>query len=249
MTGHEYLQNILSRQELGESQLNQLRELRDQIEGVLRAAYGSAPRFYYAGSYGKKTMIKDAYDLDIVIYFPSTINSTVKVIYNAVLQTLVDNRYTAQPKTVAIRLPYRGGFHIDVVPGRAQDETYYYATLYKNGEDTTMQTSIKKHIDTVQPVRNTIRLVKLWRLRQNISWETFALEQTVIRALNGLNKDDFAKNMMNVFTFIRDKIESVSIIDPANSNNEIVIPANTRLLLKEKATNAMQAPYWTQIIS
>jgi hypothetical protein len=112
-----------------------------------------------------------------------------------------------------------------------------------------MQTSIKKHIDTVQPVRNTIRLVKLWRLRQNISWETFALEQTVIRALNGLNKDDFAKNMMNVFTFIRDKIESVSIIDPANSNNEIVIPANTRLLLKEKATNAMQAPYWTQIIS
>ncbi|SRR5260221_4340876 len=112
-----------------------------------------------------------------------------------------------------------------------------------------MQTSIKKHIDTVQPVRETIRLIKLWRLRQNIAWETFALEQTVVRALNGLNKDDFAKNMMNVFTFIQDNIERVSIIDPANSNNEIAIPADTRLSLKEKATSAIQAQYWSQIVS
>jgi len=248
MTGHEYLQNILSGQDLGDTELNQLRSLREQIEGALRAAYGSTPRFYYAGSYGKKTMIKEAYDLDIVLYFPSTVNSTVKEIYNSVVQTLVKNKYSVQPKTVAIRLPYQGGFHIDVVPGRAQDATYYYATLYKNGENTTMQTSIKKHIDTVKPVKDIVRLFKLWRLRQNIPWETFALEQTIVRALTGLNKDDLAKSTMNVFTFIRDNIERVSIIDPANSNNEIAIPYNTRLLLKEKATNATQAQNWEQII-
>ncbi|HYT45268.1 MAG TPA: nucleotidyltransferase [Methylomirabilota bacterium] len=248
MTGHEYLQNILSGQDLGYNELNQLRSLREQIEGVLRTRYGSTPRFYYAGSYGKKTMIKEAYDLDIVMYFSSNTNSTVKEIYNSVVQTLRNNGYIVQPKTVAIRLPYKAGFHIDVVPGRAQDETYYYATLYKNGEDTTMQTSIKKHIDTVKPVKDIVRLVKLWRLRQNISWETFALEQTIVRALTGLNKDDLAKSTMNVFTFIRDNIERVSIIDPANSNNEIAIPYNTRLLLKEKATSATQAQNWGQII-
>jgi hypothetical protein len=33
------------------------------------------------------------------------------------------------PRTVALRLPYQGGFHIDLVPGRAQDGTYQCATL------------------------------------------------------------------------------------------------------------------------
>ncbi len=248
MTGHQYLQNILIGQDLGENELNQLRSLREEIEGVLRDTFGSEPRFYYAGSYGKKTMIKEAYDLDIVMYFPSTVNYSVKDIYISVLRTLVNKKYPVHPKTVAIRIPSQGGFHIDVVPGKAQDVTYYYATLYKNGEYTTMQTSIKIHIDTVKPVKDIVRLVKLWRLRQNISWETFALEQTVVRALTGLNKDDLAKSTWNVFIFIRDNIERVRLIDPANSNNEIAMPTNTRLLLKAKATSATQAQNWGQII-
>ncbi len=197
MTGHQYLQNILIGQDLGENELNQLRSLREEIEGVLRDTFGSEPRFYYAGSYGKKTMIKEAYDLDIVMYFPSTVNYSVKDIYISVLRTLVNKKYPVHPKTVAIRIPSQGGFHIDVVPGKAQDVTYYYATLYKNGEYTTM---------------------------------------------------DLAKSTWNVFIFIRDNIERVRLIDPANSNNEIAMPTNTRLLLKAKATSATQAQNWGQII-
>ena len=43
-----------------------------------------AAEFCYAGSYGKKTIIRQRYDLDSVIYWPNTANYTLKDIYGAV---------------------------------------------------------------------------------------------------------------------------------------------------------------------
>jgi len=134
-----------------------------------------------------------------------------------------------------------------VVPGRAQDATFYYSTLYKNGENSTMQTSLKKHIDTVQPVKGTTRLMKLWKVRKTLEWETFALDQTVVRALEGKPKDNYETNLINVLTFVRDKIENVRLLDPANSNNEIEMSNNVRRSLKSAAIDAIAAQYWSDI--
>jgi tRNA nucleotidyltransferase (CCA-adding enzyme) len=79
MTGHEYLVGVLNSQNMLVKDLNTLRNLRKEIEGVLREEYGSYPRFYYGGSYGKKTMIQASFDLDIVIYFPPTETSSLKI--------------------------------------------------------------------------------------------------------------------------------------------------------------------------
>lgn len=248
MSNHDALFAIIAGQELLTAQTNALIAQKEQIEAALRSVYGSSPRIYYAGSFGKGTMISAAFDLDIVIYFPSTVTTPVKDIYNHACKTLRGKGYTVNQKNVSLRLPYNAGYHIDVVPGRAQDTTYYNATLYKNEEDTTMQTSIKKHIDSVKPVRNTVKLMKLWRIRQSIPWETFALEQTVIRALTGKDKDNMERNLLNVFAFMRDNIETVSLVDPANSNNLIEMSASTRQTLKRGAVNAIAARLWSDII-
>lgn len=247
MSNHTYLMGIINSQELSPAQSNGLRQLRDQIETVLRNKYSNV-RIYYAGSYGKGTLIKEVYDLDIVIYFSPSTNSTLKDIYNAVWKTLLDNSYIVKPKNVALRLPYEGGFHIDVVPGKAQDTTYYYASVYKYEEHTSLQTSIKKHIDYVQNVKNTIKLMKVWRLRQQVSWETFAMEITIVRALYNLDKSNYERNLLNVFTFTRNNIENIKLIDPANTNNEITVTRSDRYLIKQAAINAIAAKYWTDII-
>jgi hypothetical protein len=248
MLNHDYLMKILTDQGLDPSSLSTLQTLRGEIETILRHRYGSTPRIYYAGSYGKNTMIKEAFDLDIVIYFPHTESASLADIYKSVRGTLENNKYIVKPRTVALRLPYDGGFHIDVVPGRAQDATFYYATLYKNGENSTMQTSLKKHIDTVQPVKGTTRLMKLWKVRKKLEWETFALEQTVVRALEGERKGNYETNLLNVFAFIRDKIENIRLLDPANSNNEIEISNNVRRGLKSAAIDAIVAQYWSDVL-
>src|ERR1051325_4596704 len=142
------------------------------------------------------------------MYFPSSEYRTLRNLFNSVHQSLVQAGYIVQPKNVALRLPYEGGFHIDVVPGKAQDYSFRYATLYKSEEDGTRQTSIKVHIDSVRDsnAREIIKLTKLWRFRHSMPWQSFALEQTVIRALQGKRKDDYGLSFWSVLEFIKNNI-------------------------------------------
>jgi hypothetical protein len=73
-------------------------------------------------------------------------------------------------KTVCWEIPFQNGFHIDVVPGRAIDESFKEANLYRTDTRTTLKTSIKTHIDTVRSSgrRDAIRLLKLWRERRGV---------------------------------------------------------------------------------
>jgi hypothetical protein len=251
LSAHEYLQGVLAKQAMRPADLETLRRLRAEIETCLRRVHGAAPRFYYGGSYGKNTLIRESFDLDIVMYFPSTETRSSKSLYYSVFKSLQDAKYVVRAQNVALRLPYDGGFHIDVVPGTAQDATFYYATLYKSEEDGTRQTSIKKHIDSVRQsdVRELIRLMKLWRYRNSFDWSSFALEQTTIRALAGTRSADLSVQMTKVREFIKDNILTVKLVDPANTNNEIEMPFGLRLQLKNAATQSLGFQNWQQVIA
>jgi hypothetical protein len=67
MSNGNHLAGLLRDQTLSNSELDGLRELREQIERQLSVLAGG-PRFYYGGSFGKHTIIKAGYDLDLVMY-------------------------------------------------------------------------------------------------------------------------------------------------------------------------------------
>jgi hypothetical protein len=248
MTAHDYLAGVLASQALSPREIAALQQLRGEIEGRLRQAYGAAPRFYCGGSYGKGTMVRAAYDLDIVMYFPPTQREPMRDIFNHVNGTLRQHGYIVQPRTVALRLPYEGGFHVDVVPGRAQDATFRYATLYKN-PNSWLQTSLKVHIDAVRQtgIRELVQLMKLWRLRWGLSWSTFALETTVGRALRGKRKNDYAGSIATVFRYIVDNLRTARLEDPANTNNEIEMTMRERDAVVGAAESSLSAT-WEQVI-
>lgn len=87
MTNQEYFNHLLFQQRLSDSELANLRSIRDDVQLLLSALAGS-PRFYHAGSYGKRTIIRERYDLDMVIYWPSTTNYTLKAISDGVGEQL-----------------------------------------------------------------------------------------------------------------------------------------------------------------
>ena len=87
MTNQEYFNHLLFQQRLSDSELANLRSIRDGVQSLLSALAGS-PRFYHAGSYGKRTIIRERYDLDMVIYWPSTTNYTLKAISDGVGEQL-----------------------------------------------------------------------------------------------------------------------------------------------------------------
>src|SRR5207244_2717962 len=145
------------------------RDRADRIPRVLSKLDGN-PRVYYGGSYGKDTIIRERYDLDLIAYWPEDTKYTIKGIYDGVGNQLKKEWKCVNPKTVVWEIPFEHGFHIDVVPGRALDAKFKEANLYRTDTGTTLKTSLKKHIDTIKDSgrREPIRLMKLWRERRKV---------------------------------------------------------------------------------
>ena len=72
-TNEDYLRNLLDSQELNENQLNHLSNLRKSIKKIIKTELSGNSRVLYGGSFGKNTMIKASYDLDVVFIGPNPI--------------------------------------------------------------------------------------------------------------------------------------------------------------------------------
>lgn len=246
-----YLDDVLANQQLTDHEKNALRDLRIKIEGQLSILNGS-PRFYYAGSYGKHTMIKQRYDLDLVVYWPNTVTYSIKDIYDAVGAELNKHWTLVNRKTVCWELPFQGGFHIDVVPGRALDSQFYEANLHRTDTGTTLKTSLKCHIDKVRGSGrlDIIRLMKVWKERRQVPFKkSFLLEMMTIEGCKGTSFTDLSQQASSAIQYIHDNIENCSVKDPANTNNSLSddLDAPTRTRIRNAAAQAINATYWRDV--
>lgn len=250
MTNQEYLQALLAAQSLQPGDLTRLQGLRTKLEGQLGGFEGS-PRFYYAGSYGKDTIIRSSYDLDIVMYWPHDTQFSLVGIFSAVGESLKKHWTVVQPKTVAWRLPFDNGFHVDIVPGRALDSTFRYANLYRTDTGQPLQTSIKVHIDNVRNSgrRELIRLLKLWKCRRSVPLKSFVLELMAIEGARGTSLTELEPQLSAALVHMRDRIHKTSVQDPANSNNDLAnsMSAIERAQVSAAADAAIQARTWSEV--
>jgi hypothetical protein len=257
MKPHSYLVSVLEKQRMKDWNLDRLKSIRAQIRRDLEPINQYNPRFYNGGSYGKKTMIREAFDLDLVIYFPHTDSRSLKDMYSSVYESLDRAGYKMTPGRVALTLQLPNNpfpnkdFHVDVVTGKARDDKFYYADIYDILKESRRRTSLKMHIDNVREVRDVIKLMKLWIRRHSLNWQTFAMEQTVVRALKNKNTTDLGQCLEKVLVYTKSSIGKLRLIDPANSNNPIEIPVQKRWEIEQMANrsfNALQTGDWKSIV-
>lgn len=250
MTKEQYFQNLLASQRLTETELAALRNLRDKIQGQLSVFEGS-PRFYYGGSYGKDTIIRAKYDLDVVMYWPHTTSYTLAAIFGAVGEQLKKHWQNVTAKNVAWTLPFVGDFHIDVVPGRALDGTFKYANLYRSKNGTPLQTSIKVHIDAVRKSgrRDLIRLMKLWKTRHGVDIPSFVLEVLALEGAKGTVQTILEPQLLAAFAYVRGHIHDIKIADPANTNNNLAdtMTPVQKIRIKMAAEAVLSARTWNEV--
>lgn len=257
MTVNEWLISLLQQQELGNQELNNLKNLAREIEDQLSILPGN-PKFYIAGSLAKGTIIRKQYDLDIVMYWPFDPNPTfyLKDIYEAVGDVLKENYKYVNQKTVSWEIPsLKGDFHIDVVPGRALDQNYYEANLYRTDTKTRLKTSLKKHIDTVKKSGRieVIRLLKLWREVNKVPLKkSFLLEIMAIEGAELALRSNLGKQFYRTLSYIRDNIKDCNFQDPANGNNSLCedLTSTMRYEIYKKAYEAVKAVdegYWSRV--
>ena len=229
MNDNEYLKKILESQTLDSDgkEIKELQSRRDDAEKLLRKKFGSGPSIRYGGSKAKGTMIKEAYDLDVICYFDNDDDSagdTLQEIYDSVAEVFEDD-YLIERKPSAIRLKSKNSnnwaedYHTDIVPGRFVDDERDDVFLYRNsGEKGRQKTNLDVHISHVKTssVRDAIRLEKLWRKRNNLSIRHFVLELLVIDLLKDKKKLPLTDQLIHFWTEVRDNIDDMSVEDPAN---------------------------------
>jgi hypothetical protein len=231
MSDVEYLENIIAANSLeeGSAELDALRAARKRVEATLRAELGNDPVIRYGGSHGKGTMVTTSYDLDLLCYFPRDADDagdTVEALWTAVKEAL-EKEYAVDEKRSALRVRDDDGdgyLHIDVVPGRFIDESSGDVFIHQNdGDKKRLKTNPETHLAHVREsgVRDAIKLSKIWRDRYAVPVKTFVLELLVIKLLDDLREDALDDQLRHVLTEFRDHSDDMSIVDPANSGNDL----------------------------
>lgn len=226
MSENQYLLDLLASQKLDETsdEWKELDAEADAIESIIRKAFpNSVIMFTHGGSRAKRTMIREDYDLDEVLYFQNgdtAAGETLEDIYETIAKLLAKS-YTVRRKRSALRLYMKDGrdLKVDFVPGRYVDSSQTDVFIHQNeGDKERLKTNIVKHVAHVRDsgCTDVIMLIKLWRTRDRISIKTFPLELLVIKALSGGNFGSLEDRFRRVLTAFRDGIDDLKIEDPAN---------------------------------
>lgn len=251
MTAQQYMEQILAKYNLKDADVEPLKRKRAVIEDFIRSRYGSkVATFYYSGSYAKGTAINLKYDLDLCIYFTNSAFPSLADMYNDVFKVLKE-RYQIEKQKVSIRLTYDGD-NIDIVPARKIDERTDDANLYISTTGGQIKTNIPKHKEYISQAqcRPTIKLMKIWKHQHSIHFKSFALELLTIKALESCKSDDLGEQVLHALRFIRDHVENVKLVDPANTNNIVsdLVDTSDKMSMKNNATASLTKKTWEEII-
>ena len=232
MTANEYLEAVLRDQTLapGGPELKELQQQHDNVERILQKKFkDSPPTIYKGGSRAKHTMIKEAYDLDLPTYFgpdDTSAGDTLKEIFGNVATALEDQYYVERRRS-ALRLKSKNSIddtHIDVVPGRFFDGKSGDAWIFQHqAEKSRLKTNLKTHIVHIRDsgLRPVIRLAKLWNIRETVRMKTFVLELLTVHLLNKKKNETLPAQFQYLLEQFRDDAENLTVVDPANPNNDL----------------------------
>lgn len=243
MTVNEYLEELLDDEKLQDKDKEEIQNKRDEVERLLNEEYGNKIKtIKYSGSIAKKTAINTSKDLDLAVHFKNNAFSTLKDMYENV-HDFLDDHYNIRKQKVSIGLT---DHDVDVVPGRRideEDENNNDVNLYNSDAHTRIKTNIEKHKQhiTESECRKIIKLFKIWKNSHSLKFKSFAVELLVIQALDGTSAKSSKEKVKEVLEYIENKIESVKLIDPANSQNNVsdAIKSIDKTMLKIKSSTCL----------
>lgn len=145
------------------------------------------------------------------------------------------------------------GYSVDVVPARRHNNLGEFHSLWRRIAQTWTQTNVNKHINTVRNSGRTeeIMILKAWRKQKGLTFPSFYLELVTIEACKGRPVGALSENVWATLAYIRDHIQTVAFIDPANTNNRISddLTAAEKTSLANAAALARQATNWNQVVA
>lgn len=227
MTNHEYLKSVLDEEKIDHT-VEETKSTRAEVKDFLIKHYLNKkknPSHIYSGSIAKKTAVKSKYDIDIGLLFQNEDFSNLEEMFQDVKETLEKEygKASTREQNVSIRVE-KNGHDIDVVPGRKVDNAKNDIYLHvQRDENIRIKSNLHIHVDEISNFNEleTIRLLKIWRIRKQFKFKSFALELITKKAFDGKILSGLDSKFKYMMEYIIDNIDSISLIDPANSNNRV----------------------------
>ena len=240
--------------------LNNYKKKRDKVNEALEIKFGNKiEKIVNSGSYAKKTAINIKFDMDLCIHFKKDSFNTLKEMYEAVFNYLNDEYKKEDDDLIKVRQQRVSTgliFNVDgedilfdVTGGRKfnNDEKDNDINLYQNVEDSnSKKTNIQKQIDKIigrDKERESIKLLKVWKFH-HFDIKSFLVELLTLEAFDKNSIDDekgLWARLKKVIEFMRDNIETINLIDPGNSNNNVAdsLDSEEKTKLKNNLTNML----------
>ena len=253
MDDEEFLRTVLNGLEPPQSQVDSLLRLRDSVRSCIFDNIGGKKSMFMAGSFKKKTMIKRHYDLDMfIIWSPGfVLLKDLKDLFYSVKEALNSKWKRIEKKRVGWRIPYENEFHVDIIPSIQDIYEPEYSYLYNCYENTKLRTSMQVHIEHIERCnrRDVIKLLKLWKYRQDVPIKTFLLEIITHLACYDVTRESLSVQLEKVLEYISNNIVNKEFYDPANKNNIITgdLTHSEKKEIRDKAYKALNREYWGQI--
>lgn len=230
--------------ENNEDLMKAYRKKRNEVREDLKAKFNDdIYRILHSGSYKKMTAVNIKFDMDLVVPFKKEGADTLEKIFND-LYKYFNEEYRRKDNTllevkkqkIAIGLVFLVDgqmLDLDIVPSREINNypedndlnVYVNDTMGLISKASHIKTNIQKQIDNVSNnsiARDVIKLLKVWKRRNNGQIKSMVLELISIKALDGYagSTDKWSK-LKHVLEYIRDNIKTVKLVDPGNSNNVV----------------------------
>lgn len=246
MDKSKYLKRALTSYKMSHVQtdMDKYIEKREKVKDSLEEAFSNkkATRAINSGSNAKFTAINKKFDIDVAQPFLYGSYSTLEEMADAVFDFFYNDfedddfiRYETRRQRVSVGISFfieGKKIDMDVVPGRELKQDDYKETnrlnLYVRAKGieaaTSTQTNIQRHVSHISgkgDERKIIRLLKIWKVNHGKKLKSFFIELITIRAFDDASEipiDIWGKLKM-VMEFIRDKVETIRLVDPANCNN------------------------------
>jgi hypothetical protein len=250
---NRYLQKVLSEEYLRndpiyfETLLSKREAIRNWIIQEFRDELAGYPE--YGGSLSKGTAIGSIYDADIIIPFKKFSYYSLQSMFESVYKTVCRKfgRHARIEKgTKAIELTFDNNgndISIDLVPGREINNyriekklNLYVRPDWSWQSGTSFMANIrhqKNFGSKSYQTKPVVKLLKIYKTRNDISLSNVVIEQGVVEALSSQNfgyDPSETENLLNCMDFISDKLQKKTFYDFANTNNNL----NDKLTYNER---------------
>ncbi len=251
-TASSYLRGILDRERVDNAAGSPLRTLTPRVERVARAWAGKhLLELTPSGAFEKGMANASGMRIDFLASISPSAPFSSREIYESLYHSLDKMGLKPKSRNVSIAINL-GGLTVDIVPARRDNPQTEEHWLYSALRGKAFVTDPNQHVlDALKSNRrDEVRVLKLWRDKNNLSFPSYYLELTVAAALRGKPRE-LSDNVWTVFGYLENHFVARSVLDPANAHNivsdELDIREKARIRTVAKVTRAAKS--WQDILS